>query len=412
MMIQMPRYTQWKPAANGRTAFYWSCPTAYREAGYPYKSAKLGVSLSQAELDAAAKVWNDRLDAWRADRNSPVEHVDRRYGTIDWLVDRYQKHDSFLERVAEFSRPDYRRVLTRVCDTEITSETSGATARVGDLFIGQIAVSHAEKIYHTFDDGGASRTAEKVHSYCKSMWKRMRPHHPELFRSDTPNPWEGVTLRRREKAVKGHVDRAATYSFAWGAIEKGAPELAAAAVLAYEFFLRPSNIGAGWAAWSGYRGAAHPTSIAFRHRKNRQNAIHPLEFVEADGAVVKLYAEAESVLAKVPRWGTSIVAKADGTLYGDGTYLSKRVREVADELGMPAFTLDAARHGGLTELEEAGLTEGQGRVLSKHKTGKSYRGYAKETEKRVLLATKQRFGLSEKVEKPSEISGRKLEREA
>lgn len=49
----------------------------------------------------------------------------------------------------------------------------------------------------------------------------------------------------------------------------------------------------------------------------------------------------------------------------------------------------------MTELEEKGLTEGQGRVLSKHKTASAYRGYAKETEKRVLEATKKRFGRSE-----------------
>ncbi len=46
----------------------------------------------------------------------------------------------------------------------------------------------------------------------------------------------------------------------------------------------------------------------------------------------------------------------------------------------------------MTELEEKGLTEGQGRVLSKHRTATAYRGYAKETELRVLEATKKRMG--------------------
>ena len=48
------------------------------------------------------------------------------------------------------------------------------------------------------------------------------------------------------------------------------------------------------------------------------------------------------------------------------------------------FTLDACRHGGMTELEEAELTEGQGRALSGHKTAQAYRGYAKETMQRAL----------------------------
>ena len=49
------------------------------------------------------------------------------------------------------------------------------------------------------------------------------------------------------------------------------------------------------------------------------------------------------------------------------------------------FTLDACRHGGMTELEEAELTDGQGRALSGHKTAQAYRGYAKETMQRHWL---------------------------
>jgi hypothetical protein len=54
------------------------------------------------------------------------------------------------------------------------------------------------------------------------------------------------------------------------------------------------------------------------------------------------------------------------------------------------FTLDACRHGGMTELEEAELTDGQGRALSGHKTAQAYRGYAKETMRRALAATRKR----------------------
>lgn len=104
-------------------------------------------------------------------------------------------------------------------------------------------------------------------------------------------------------------------------------------------------------------------------------------------------------MSKTPRYGTSIVCKKNGQLFGDGTFLAHEVREMADKLrdegklDAPSFSLDKCRHGGMTELEESGLTEGQGRVLSKRKT--AYRGYAKETEKRVLEATKKRFGHSE-----------------
>ena len=55
----------------------------------------------------------------------------------------------------------------------------------------------------------------------------------------------------------------------------------------------------------------------------------------------------------------------------------------------PTFTLDAYRHGGMTELEEAELTDGQGRALSAHKS-RAYEGYAKRTMERVRAATRKR----------------------
>jgi hypothetical protein len=70
--------------------------------------------------------------------------------------------------------------------------------------------------------------------------------------------------------------------------------------------------------------------------------------------------------------------------------MGKIVRKLRGKLGLPeAFTLDACRHGGMTELEEAELTDGQGRALSAHRS-KAYEGYAKRTMERALAATRKR----------------------
>lgn len=85
--------------------------------------------------------------------------------------------------------------------------------------------------------------------------------------------------------------------------------------------------------------------------KNGGEVDHPLEAV-VNGEVVKFYSEAESILAKVPQRGISIVTKPDSTLFADTTLLPKAIREMAIALGMDGFTLDPARHGGMTEIEE------------------------------------------------------------
>src|SRR5215471_18409693 len=71
--------------------------------------------------------------------------------------------------------------------------------------------------------------------------------------------------------------------------------------------------------------------------------------------------------------------------------MDKRVRHLRVALGLPStFTLDACRHGGMTELEQAELTDGQGRALSGHRTQRAYQGYAKRTLERALPATRKR----------------------
>ena len=71
--------------------------------------------------------------------------------------------------------------------------------------------------------------------------------------------------------------------------------------------------------------------------------------------------------------------------------MGKRVRKLRDKLKLPStFTLDTCRHGGMTELEEAELTDGQGRALSGHRTQRAYQGYAKRTLERALPATRKR----------------------
>lgn len=93
---------------------------------------------------------------------------------------------------------------------------------------------------------------------------------------------------------------------------------------------------------------------------------------------------------------TQILDVVDG-IFNESRYgpvitgMQKIVQRMRKEIGLPVeFTLDACRHGGMTELEEAELTEGQGRALSAHRTKESYAGYAKRTEGRMMSATRKR----------------------
>jgi len=196
------------------------------------------------------------------------------------------------------------------------------------------------------------------------------------------------------KKIKAAVDREQVYDFSWKAIEAGYPEPAAAAVICFEWLQRPENVLAGFITWSDYRGKDMPTAIKIEHHKTGAVVWHPLEEATPKGPVM-FYAEAEAVLQHLPRRGVPLILKArrrDGVADSfRPNHMAKLVRKLADGFGLPStFTLDACRHGGMTELEEAELTTGQGRALSGHRTDRAYGGYAKTTMERALAATRKR----------------------
>jgi hypothetical protein len=105
------------------------------------------------------------------------------------------------------------------------------------------------------------------------------------------------------------------------------------------------------------------------------------------------YEDAEAVLARLPRRGVPMILREvrDGITKPSFSGMQKIVHTMRDKIGLPStFTLDACRHGGMTELDEAELTDGQGRALSAHKSQHAYEGYAKRTMGRALSATRKR----------------------
>lgn len=138
--------------------------------------------------------------------------------------------------------------------------------------------------------------------------------------------------------------------------------------------------------------------MRIEHHKNKTLVWHPLEEA-VDGEIVKFYAEAEDILSRLPKLGVPMIMRniERGERKGEAKVWSypgmeKAVQQMRKKIDgvSKLFTLDACRHGGMTELEEAELTDGQGRALSGHKTAQAYRGYAKETMQRALAATRKR----------------------
>jgi hypothetical protein len=397
MTLRLPRYVIAKPLASGEMGFYWNIPTRYRKQGCAIPNEPLGhdyaIACGDDGAGGRAAALNAYFDEWDTKRKGGTVESARvgRYGTVDWLFREYLKSESCRERVSDRTRPDYERIMQLVAGV-VTKKGD----KIGDRSIRSITPRAADKIYSIViagPRGSRLRQGEKVISVCRHAWRVVHRLYPDLFDKAVPNPWQGVTKKRRTMKTKPAATREQVYLFARGAIEAGRPEPAAAAVICFEFLQRPENVLAGYLAWPDYRGHNAPTAIKINHHKTGAIVWHPLEET-TDQGTVKFYSEAEAVLASLPRRGVPMILKArrDGTTEPyTAMQMGKIVRKLRGHLGLPeTFTLDACRHGGMTELEEVGLTDGQGRALSGHRTQRAYEGYAKQSLERALPATRKR----------------------
>jgi hypothetical protein len=151
----------------------------------------------------------------------PVQSI-ARFGTVDWLFREYKLSAAYKERVSERSRPDYERVMLLLADWRTKKGD-----RIGDRRIKAITPAGADKLYTLIADG-RPRQGEKLIVLCRRAWNVVHRLHPDQFDRDVPNPWLGVTKKRRVMAAKPAASRDEVYAFAEAAIAAGRPEAAGA----------------------------------------------------------------------------------------------------------------------------------------------------------------------------------------
>ena len=117
---------------------------------------------------------------------------------------------------------------------------------------------------------------------------------------------------------------------------------------------------AGYIRWTDYRGREAPKAIRIFHHKTGAIVLHPLE--DNDGTL--FYADAESILAKLPRRGIPMILhevrgktaedKPKPTKLYSASGMAKLVRRIRDEAGLPStFTLYTQDHAGEQRVRRA-----------------------------------------------------------
>jgi hypothetical protein len=307
-----------------------------------------------------------------------------------WLFDRYLKSAAFEQRVSERSRYEYRRALARIEDM---STSTGGT--VAGLRVQSITPAAVDKIYarlQTGPRGSRVRQANLSIDVARRAWDVVRRHAPSVVPAE--NPWRGV-LRITTKGTKPAASRQEAYALAQALKEIGEPHLGAAALICFELHQRPEHVRNGDITWADYRPGHRSDAVHIRHHKTGEKGWVPLEDEEGP-----LFPELEAYLAELPRMGLPIVLTAGrrgpARPYSN-EYAQRKVREARNRAGLgDHVTLDACRHGGLTELGDAGATEFEGMAASMHKTPQALRLYVKRSEAQRVSAARKRRRLVER----------------
>ena len=378
-----------KRLRSGSIAYYWEPQCRDIARGCPIHAEALGSEYAVA-VDRA-NLLNKHLDAWRSGlAGAKIDFAQRGHGTVAWLFDMYLKSPAFEKRVSERSRYEYRRALVRIEDTPTTTDDS-----VANLPATSITPAAVDKIYAKLQQGPRGprvRQANLSIDIARRAWDVVRRLHPSAVTAD--NPWRGV-LRDTTKRTKPAATRAEAFALANSLKAIGEPHLGAAALICFEWLQRPETVLDGKITWADYRPADRPTYVRVWHHKTREIVWMPL--ADQHGL---LYPELDEYLAGLPRLGLPIVLTA-GRRGPARTYAKafaqRRVRDARQHAGLgPHVTLDACRHGGMTELGDAELTEQGVMTLSGHKTPQAARLYVKRTDRqRVSAARKRRHWVEE-----------------
>ena len=378
-----PRYMRAKRLASNMIAYFWEPPTIYRRKGFLGHSEPLGTDFGHAV--ERCKLLNANLDAWRTGKNEPPHRESQRgYGTVAWLFQSYLKSSAFEKRVSERSRYEYRRALIRIEDVlTITGST------VAELPLKSITPAAVDKIYAKLQIGPRGHRVRQANlsiDVVRRAWEVVRRLAPTAVPAE--NPWRGVE-RDTTKKIKPAATRAETYSLAYALREIGEPHLGVAALICFEWHQRPEHVRAGDLTWADYRPAHRPDAVHIRHPKTGEKGWVPLQ--DEAGS---LFPEIEAYLADLPRLGLPIVLTAGRRGPArpcSAEYAQRKVREAREKAGLAAYvTLDACRHGGLTELGDAGATEFEGMAASMHKTPQALRLYVKRSETQRMSAARKR----------------------
>jgi hypothetical protein len=379
--IVLPRYLRAKPLAGDVTAYFWELPTWARPPTErhgrlcPVASEPLGQDLATAI--GKADLLNKSLDEWRLGAGNIVVT-----GSVKWLFGWYRGLDRFTG-LAWKTRRDYRRWMDAL--VELTLKSGG---KLGDRKASEIQGTTADRIHARLVEAHGERSARYAVQVASRAWNEAG-RNPRAT-GISSNPWAKMGLSTRAAQGNAAFSRFEYDVFRHQARSMGAQSMATAAAIMFEMVRRARDtfgfehgdeLPRGGVFWEDYR----PGEM-FALTQGKTRADQGLALADDDGQ--PLYPDLEEELARTPRAApdreldgrrvtTIVINERTGRRYTEDE-AGDRFREIRDAAGLSdELTLTSFRHGGATELGDAGVEDI--RPVSGHATRASADVYDKIT---------------------------------
>ncbi|WP_183507921.1 hypothetical protein [Methylobacterium brachythecii] len=314
-------------------------------------------------------------------------------------VSQRKNHDNGLGLVADHALKDGRRF-------GVLSVKSVETDVVDKLFDKLVFVREPvldAKKKPVLDAAGKPVTVERERrttvnhamKSCRRAWNVVQRANPSIV--PPMNPFSRMGLKDASRPTPtgeyGHL-----LAFVAACDKAGVASLGTAAMIAWEWLQRSEHIF-GVLSAEHYRPRERPDEVLIMHPKTGEEVWIPL-LDRGEPLFPELVARLDEV--KRSRIGGLLIVRdwtdrGAGlplpwiTENGDLTYMRQTTKEVIASAGLPSdLSFRSWRHGGMTELGDADLTDSQIRAISRHKDVRTLPRYVKKTQRQIVAGTRKR----------------------
>lgn len=388
----LPRYVRRKWLSRAKAwGHFFEVPSWARRQGCPVENEALGTDHDVA-CERAEKVLLPQLDSWRTGGRSDMVPERAVPGTFDWLAITYQRSPKFLA-LGRSQKRNHLLGFQIVADHCLRDGR-----RFGVLRLASITPAAVDKLFEkllVIDGRERRRTVNGAMKSCRRAWNVMYRAEPDLVPAG--NPFARMELKDTSKETP-----TATFAdleaFVAAADAAGVASLGTAAMVAWEWLQREEHVFGALLA-DHYRPRARPNEVLVVHPKTGEEAWIAL-FANGEPLFPELVARLDALKAAriagpliVRDWvdETAGVPVPWITAKGDLTYMRHRAKRLIAAAGLrPELTFTSFRHGGMTELGDADLTDAQIRAISRHKDAKTLPRYVKRTQRQITEGVKKR----------------------